>query len=252
MTSFIPGVKLAFGTVTVIPVPPPERVDRDVARTAMLLAPFAVLPVAVVAAGIGALLSHFGAPSVAVGLVIVAVVAVGTKAIHLDGLADCFDALGVPGDRERALDIMKKGDVGPMGAASLVLVVGLQAACLGGIVARPGGWLVATAALAASRSALALACAKGIPAARPGGLGKAVSSTVPWAAAILGGVLWSGLVGLAALSVWPGLATVVALVGAGGFLALVVRRFGGITGDVLGASVEIAAAFVLLALTVSW
>ena len=45
MTSFVPGVLLALGTITAIPVPPPSRVDRGVARVAVLAMPFAVLPV---------------------------------------------------------------------------------------------------------------------------------------------------------------------------------------------------------------
>jgi adenosylcobinamide-GDP ribazoletransferase len=249
--AFVPGALLALGTVTAIPVPPPDRVDRDVARTAMLLAPFAVLPVALASAGVAAGLALLGVPPVAAGVVCVALVALGTKAIHLDGLADTSDALGVPGDRDRALDIMKRGDVGPMGAASLVLVLALQAACLGDIVARPWGWAVATIGLAASRCALAVCCASPVPAARPGGLGKAVAGTVPVVAALVNCALWTGLAGLVTLSPWGAVAVIVGQLAGAGLLALCVRRFGGITGDVLGAAVEVSAAVVLLGLTLA-
>lgn len=250
MIAFVPGALLALGTVTAIPVPPPDRVDRDVARTAMLLAPFAVLPVALVSAGVAAGLALVGVPPLAAGLVCVALVALGTKAIHLDGLADTSDALGVPGDRDRALDIMKRGDVGPMGAASLVLVIALQAACLGDVVARPWGWAVATVGLAASRCALAVCCTTPVPAARPGGLGKAVAGTVPVVGAVVSCLLWAGVTGLVTASVWGAVATIVGLLAGVGLLALCLLRFRGMTGDVLGAAVEVSAAVVLLGLTV--
>ena len=48
----------------------------------------------------------------------VAVLAFGTRAMHLDGLADTVDGLGSGWDRERALAIMARGDVGPMGVVA--------------------------------------------------------------------------------------------------------------------------------------
>ncbi|WP_245581200.1 adenosylcobinamide-GDP ribazoletransferase [Propionicicella superfundia] len=250
MIALVPGARLALGTVTAIPVPPPDRVDEDVARTAMLLAPFAVLPVALVASGASAGLAALGVPRLAAGLVCIALLALGTRAIHLDGLADTCDALGVPGDRDRALEVMKRGDVGPMGAGALVLVLGLQAACLGDLLAHPWGWAIAAAGLAASRCALALGCTPLVPAARPGGLGKAVAGSVPVWAAVVSGALWAGLVALLTLPGWGALAVLAALGAVVGLLSVAVRRFGGMTGDVLGAAVELAAAVVLLGLTV--
>ena len=47
--------RLAVGTLTVFPVPPPASVDRSVAGRAMLLAPIAVLPLALIAAVLGRL-----------------------------------------------------------------------------------------------------------------------------------------------------------------------------------------------------
>lgn len=249
MRTFLDAVWLSVGTMTAIPVPPPSRVDRSVARVAMLFAPWAVIPVAVVAAGMSAVLIFAGTPRIAAGMICVALIALGTKAIHLDGLADTFDAAGVPGDRNRALAIMKQGDVGPMGAVSLIVSISLQAVCFGEILARPSGWIVAAAAIAASRVGLSVACMTMIPAARPGGLGQAVAGTVPWWAAGLNMVLWCCLVSVAATSLVASAAVAVAFVGVGLILVLAWRRFGGITGDVLGASVEICTTVLVVGLT---
>ena len=43
---------LATGTLTAVRVPPPSHVDRSVAGLAMVLAPLAVLPLAVAAAAV--------------------------------------------------------------------------------------------------------------------------------------------------------------------------------------------------------
>ena len=57
----------------------------------------------------------------------VATLALTTRALHLDGLADTFDGLGAAGSTERALAIMKRGDIGPMGAVALIVVLGVTA-----------------------------------------------------------------------------------------------------------------------------
>ncbi len=247
------GVRLAVGTLTMIPVPPPVTVDRDAARAAMLLGPVAVLPVAAAAAAAGWGLAALGVPALAAAFVALGLLALGTRAIHLDGLADTADGLGASWDVERALDVMRRGDVGPMGAATLVVVLGVQAAALASVLAGPSGWLPAAVAIAASRGALVLGTRAGVPAARPEGLGEAVAGSVPtWAAVASWTILTAALAGAGVGSGrpwWLGLvAAVAAVAAASAVLAWCRRRLGGITGDVLGALVEVAAAALLLVL----
>ncbi|HEY5821259.1 MAG TPA: adenosylcobinamide-GDP ribazoletransferase [Propionibacteriaceae bacterium] len=245
-----PGLRLAVGTLTVIPVGPLPEIDPLIARRAMLLAPLAALPLAGAAGLAGGLASWFGLPALVVGLLMVAVLAAGTRAMHLDGLADTVDGLGSGWDRERALAVMKRGDVGPMGAIALILVLGLQAAALGDLVRGAGGALTAVLLICAARVALTVVCLRGTPAARPTGLGVVVAGTVTRRDAALS---WLGMLVVLTVALglrsawWLGvLATLIAL---GLVVALVrhcVRRFGGVTGDVMGAAIEVALTVMLL------
>lgn len=254
MLSFLPdGWRLAFGTLTAIPVPPPRDINADAARVAMLAGWVAVLPVTLVASVVGWALLHAGVPALASGLMVVGLVQLGTRGLHADGLADTIDGLSASWDRDRALDIMRRGDVGPLGATALVVVLGLQASLVGEVLARPAGWVAAGLALALGRLALTLGTMSGVPAARPEGLGAAVASVVPrWAVAAVwglglllliavmlgvGGPWWGAVVGIA-----------LGLLGAGVVLRMCIRKLGGITGDVLGAMVEIACVGLLLGL----
>jgi adenosylcobinamide-GDP ribazoletransferase len=247
----LPGdaARLAVGTLTVLPVAPPRRVDRRVAGVAMALAPLAALPLAVAAAGSVWLLVQLGAPSLLVAVLAVAVLALGTGGLHLDGLADTADGLVVPGDRDRRFEVMRRGDVGPVGAAVLLLVVLVQVSSLAGVVEGRGGQQAALAlgaAVLVSRGVLALACARGIPAARPGGLGHTVAGSVP--RTVAGGVLVAVTLVAGLADGWPGvLGVLLAVAAAGAVLARAYRRLGGITGDVLGAVVELALAGYLVA-----
>lgn len=245
---------LAAGTLTILPTPVPTAVNRRVAGWAMILGPVVVLPVTLVAGAAGWLVAAAGAPPLAAGFVGIGLILAGTRAIHADGLADTVDGLGAAWDRDRALDIMRRGDVGPMGAAALIVVLGLQAACLGAVLARPGGWAYAAVLVAASRAALSTGCRRGVPAARPEGLGEAVAGSVSWPRWVGCWLATALLVAATAAATGRpvvGALGAVALAGivAEGALWLIRRRLGGITGDVLGALVDVAACVLLLVAT---
>lgn len=240
-----PALRLAVGTLTVIPVGELPTITPRVAARAMTLAPVAALPLGGLVTVVGGLAWAAGLPSLVIGLAILGAVALGTRAMHLDGLADTADGLGSGWNPERALLIMKRGDVGPMGVVTMIIVLGLQAAALGAIVRSLPGALLAGLLLITSRAALALVCRRGVLAARPAGLGVMVAGTVP---RLHAGLSWLGVavvLGLAfEVATGRGWLGVLAAVLAG--LAVIilvghcVRRFGGVTGDVMGAAVEVA------------
>lgn len=250
------GLRLAVGMLTVVPVRPPEVIGRREARSAMLLAPLAVLPVALAAGIVGWLAVWLGLPGLLAGLLAVAALALGTRAMHLDGVADTTDGLGSGADRTRALDIMRRGDIGPMGTVVLILVLAMQASAAGVVLGRPFGWLQLTVLVCFSRAALAFGCAAGLPAARPDGLGALVAGSVPAAAAVASCLLWLALATgagfLAGAPMWlPVIGLVVAALACSWLLSRCVRRFGGITGDVLGALVEVSATALLVVAAVN-
>ncbi|MFB9315237.1 adenosylcobinamide-GDP ribazoletransferase [Nocardioides plantarum] len=230
----IDGWRLSVGTLTAVPVGAPRRVDRSTTRAAMLLAPLAVLPLG---GGVGLVMWVGGLtdlPPLAVAVLAIGLLATGSRALHWDGLSDVADGLTASYDRERSLAVMKSGTAGPAGVVAVVVVLGLQAAALSAYVDGWGGAVLAGGLVCLSRCALWLVCAAPVPAARPDGLGVAFTSTVPTPVAVVGGVL---------LGVVPAL-LVVALV------RRCTTRFGGVTGDVMGASIEVALAALLLGL--SW
>lgn len=185
------------------------------------------------------------APPVLAGALVVGLGALLTRGLHLDGLADTADALGSYRSPERALEIMRRPDVGAFGVIALVLVLLTQAVAVG-TVPVPA---VATA-IVTGRLAITWACRRGVPAARPDGLGALVAGSVAWPIpALTAAVLAALAVPLVASRPWQGPAAIVAAVAASHLLVShAVRRFGGITGDVLGAAAETATTVALVVL----
>jgi adenosylcobinamide-GDP ribazoletransferase len=189
----------------------------------------------------------------------VAALALLTRGLHLDGLADTADGLGPLRDRGRALEVMRSGDVGPFGVATLVLVLLLQVACATVLLAADHGWLALWSAVVVARLAMARTGLPGVAVAAGSSLGRAVAGTVPggWltAAVLVTGALTAG----AAVLVADGeaafrllVAAAVALLGAEVLYRRARARLGGITGDVIGAMGEAATTACLVAAAALW
>lgn len=249
--------RLAVGTLTTIPVEPPTTVDRRRASASMVLAPIAVLPLGI-AVTVVALAGHWlQLPVLVTALLALGAAILGNRAFHLDGLSDTVDGLAASYDRERSLAVMKSGPSGPAGVVAVVLVVELQVAGLASLLSLTDWWqaaILAGVAVCASRAALVVCCARGVPAAREDGLGLMYTQTVSRAVVVVVWILVAVVV--AGLGVWAGLAwwrgALAAALALGVVLVVVARtsrRFGGVTGDVFGAGVELALAALLVALS---
>jgi adenosylcobinamide-GDP ribazoletransferase len=239
------ALRLSVGTLTIVPSGPIGEIDRRTAARAMIMAPLAVLPLATVVTLLGWLAQAAGLPPLAVGLLVVGGLALGSRALHLDGLADTVDGFGSGWTAERSLAVMRRGDVGPMGVVTLIVVLGLQAISIGQLVDGVGGALLVGVTVCCSRAALCLTCLRGVPAARGEGLGVAVADSVPRTAAVGSGlavllIMTAVAAGTGHGAISGALAAAAAATAVGVLVHRCVRRLGGVTGDVMGAGIEIA------------
>lgn len=244
---------LMLGTLTSLRVPAPTHVDRRVAGRAMVLAPLGGVLLALLTAGPLwlAVDQDWGLNGFVLAALVLGALALLTRGMHLDGLADVADGLGSGRRDAAALVVMKQSDIGPFGVATLVVVLLVQAAALAQAITMWWGPGALALALVVSRGILPLLCTRWFPAARSDGLGATVATSV----GPVGATLSLGLVALTAAGFVASLvdsfflddetllrlvvACVVALL-PGLLLALrALRRFGGVTGDVYGAAVEV-------------
>lgn len=241
---WIDGWRLAFGTLTRFPVRPPRTVDRRTAGRAVLLAPVTALPVALAWWALG-LLAGRGVDLV-LAVAAIAVLAAWSRALHLDGLADLADGLAGASDPARSLAVMHRGNVGPVGVVVVVLVVLVDVATLPVLVTDPAGRWAGVTALVMSRQSLSWLCRSGVSAAQEGGLGAAFAESVRTPSAVFGAMLIVGAGAVLAArsgisSAVAVLAVALASLASSQRVAVVARRrLGGVTGDVMGAAVEVA------------
>ncbi|MBK0868472.1 MULTISPECIES: adenosylcobinamide-GDP ribazoletransferase [unclassified Saccharopolyspora] len=243
------GLRLAVSWLTVLPLPA-RTVDEHACRRAITLAPLVGVLVGVCGAAVLWALTALGAPPLLAGLLTVATLVLVTRGMHVDGLADAVDGLGCYGPPERALSVMRDGGTGPFAVVALIVVIGVQATAFAEIAAS-GRWAAVVLACAVGRAGFVLCCRRGIPAARPEGMGALVASSQPigtvvaWWLLLAAAAFWLPGTGWHGLG-WLGpLAVVLAAAALAAFSAHTRRRFGGITGDVLGAAAELGCTVVL-------
>lgn len=236
----------AIGFLTTMPVPSHE-LPPDALRRAGVWFPAVGLLIGALLVGAAWGLNWLF-PPMASAVLVVALWAALTGALHLDGLADCGDGLLPPVRRERRLEIMRDSRVGAFGVTVLVLVLLLKVAALASLsVTWPalllapiwGRWLI----LVAARR----------PSARPEGMGASLGPTLDVRRLALATLLPLALTG--GVGVWhaPVLAAMgLAVLAALGVLWLAQRRLGGVTGDVFGAVVEVSEAVFVCVACVQW
>lgn len=257
------GLRLALTTLTVAPVRGPREITRRTAGAAMSLAPLVGLGLGLVVATVlfaARQLSPYDAPQLLAAALAIVALAVLTRGLHLDGLADTTDGLASYRPAEQARAVMRSPEVGPLGVAVLGLVLLVQVAALLAATSSGRGTASVLIAVVAGRVAVTAACTRATPAADPTGLGAMVAGSVPW----LVPLVWAGLLVSAGMAyeafderaaslgargvdmVRPLLAVGLALLVARLLRRHCVRRLGGMTGDVLGALVEVTTTVVLV------
>lgn len=261
----VDGFRLAVGTLTRFPVPPPGTIGPAQMRAAV----WWFIPVSgllsVLAVCCGWALTRVGAPHLAAATVAIAFLAWVSRGLHWDGLADTADGLHVSWDRERALRVMRASDIGPMGVLAIVFTAAVQVSCLAVLLEH--SWAIACLALFVGRCLLGLACGVGT-AAQPDGLGSgfyrscslgfgafvtAVAAAAGYIVLVAGRGTWHDPAFVAVSTGFASMAAAWAVVfgvaTASGLVVVMVtkRGVGGATGDTLGAVVEFSTAAALLA-----
>lgn len=171
-------------------------------------------------------------PALAIGFIIVATTAFVTGAMHYDGLADSLDGLWGGWTPARRLEIMKDSHIGVYGVVGLVSLLGLQAALYGQLASQDLWPIVGIMAMS---RAVMVPVMTWLPNARTSGLSAQVGRpTRPTAVlAVTFGIFIAVLSGA-----WP--AVFGAAVAAWAVGAIAMRKISGQTGDILGATQQIA------------
>lgn len=260
-------MRRAASLFTIVPVGSFLDLTRADARRAVAWLPWVGLVVGLAAGAVAAAVAWWrpglGPLAAALG---VGMWALATGAMHLDGLADTCDGLGSRRPAAEALAIMRKSDIGPMGVAAVVFAVGLNVLAAGAQTSPLALGAVLALAPMVGRTAVLFATLPAVPAARTSGFGALFAGVTTRGAAAggAGGALvvcaasgWGlGWVAGEPSEAWVGAVALLgsatlALAAAAAWGRALVRRFGGITGDLWGAQIELAQTVFLVAAALS-
>ena len=224
----------------------PVKTDGKRGAAAAWAFPVVGLILGALAAAIGWVAQTLGlSASLTAGIALTTLVII-TGAMHEDGLADTVDGLWGGWDKARRLEIMKDSHIGAYGVIALVLSLILRWAALTAL-AQAGlltTALIAVAALSRAPMVVMMAMMLG---ARDGGLSASVGRVGNKPAMVAVGI--ASIAAMALLG-WSGITAIVAVIIVGYIFALIVqRKIGGQTGDILGASQQIAEIAALITLT---
>jgi adenosylcobinamide-GDP ribazoletransferase len=238
---YLQDIAVAMVLLTRLPIPAlPEPAFKRQAH-AVWAFPLVGLVVALIAGGVGIGLLSVGVPAAASAGILLAVQITLTGAMHEDGLADSVDGLWGGFDRERRLEIMKDSAIGTYGVLALILSVGLRWVAL--TVLLPSGIGAVLIAAILSRAILPTVMTS-VPTARRSGLSHSVGMPDKKAGALALGI------GVALATVLMGpvfiLPMVIAYCGVFALSRIALAKIGGQTGDILGASQQVAEVIILL------
>ena len=253
----------ALSWLTVLPVPQPSgHPDRRDGTRVIATVPVVGVLLGITTAALAFGLQQTALPPLMIGALCVIFGALTTRGMHLDGLADTVDGLGCYGSPERTRTVMRSGDVGPFGASALTLTLLIQAVAYGAL-AEQNRWYAIVFAVFLGRIAVVIACRAALPPANADGFGALVAGTqrhsialwltVAVALAVSAGWLGSGgWTAASSLHLAEMIGALVVVVGvavfAYAFTRHCARRMGGVSGDVLGGTLELSTTLALVVL----
>ena len=172
-----------------------------------------------------------------------------TGGLHLDGLADTADAwVGGFGDPERTLKIMKDPTCGPIGVLSLIIVCLLKFAALYVLIEQHLNVFLVLVPMLGRSVALFLFLTTTY--VRDKGLGRSMThflpKTITWMVFVI-------TLSLLCMFKWCGLVVIISFLLSVVYLRFIfIKRIGGITGDTIGAAIELLETNTLITFVVAY
>jgi len=181
-------------------------------------------------------------PSIANALLLIMLVLI-TRALHIDGLADTLDGLMGGYDKTSRLEIMKDSRIGTAGAVGVMLLLLVKYLCFNNLFDNDKASALLTAPMLGRWSQILMVYRSNY--GREEGLGSA----------FIGHLRFSGMIATAVVAIGlavfvSGIWAAILISGVAVFTVLcrwyIVRKLGGVTGDVIGAVSELNEALTLL------
>jgi adenosylcobinamide-GDP ribazoletransferase len=240
----IRSLRAAVSFLTVVPVAAPDGSAGD--RLGRAYFPAVGAAVGALAAMVFFFVSAIATPLLAAPAAVAVLVAL-TGALHVDGLADSVDGLLGARDREKRLEVMRDPHLGSYAVAAVVVVLVLQVAALAAM--SPARAVVALVVAGTLSRLASLVLVAWLPYVRADGLGTAATDARHRGRDLVVGALTALVV---CLLDWRRAAVAAAVCA---LITLLVanharRRIGGATGDVYGATSELAQMATLLVFAV--
>ncbi|MBN2040593.1 MAG: adenosylcobinamide-GDP ribazoletransferase [Spirochaetes bacterium] len=241
----IKGFLLQLQFLTRIPVPSKIKFEERAFARGIVFAPVIGLIIGLVMAGIYYAVFYLTSKQLPALILAVIFEILITGGLHLDGLADTFDAIFSNRSRERIIEIMKDSRIGTTGALALIMVIISKPGLL---VSFDSSSILKCLLIMPVVSRMNIVWAAGITSyAKKDGLGLGIVKTTGMKEVIIASVIAVGVsvyfLKFAALAVFPAAVLFVFL-----FVSYVKKKIGGITGDIIGAVIELTEIVVLFTL----
>jgi len=240
---------LALQFLTIITIVPRLEVSKEEFKGALAYFPVVGLILGALIAAIYWALSPMLEPEPLAALLAVGL-AFLTRSLHLDGLCDTADAIGSRAEPSRALQIMKDSAAGSLGVVAVVSVLLLKTMSMV-TICRHGAWQFLILVPCLSRWSLVGLASMSRYARQSDGLGTPFCGRGNYPAVIIAALssLAAAWFLLQVLGLYLfGASVVMSVVSAAYFRA----RFGGVTGDCLGAHLESVETILFVAGAALW
>lgn len=236
MIGLFEDVALATQFLTRVPVPFKSLNPARLSRASAWFPVVGLLVGCAAALCYHLLTPHLGRPLTSLAAVLIMILVTG--GLHEDGLADCADAFGGGWTREDRLRILKDSRIGSFGAIALILALGARVLLLASMPMSTVVNYLICAQVLSRWTPLPLSAM--LPSARgPEGQGGRIAGRTSWMTVAIGSVVAIvPVVYLLRLSTLQPVIAVFAVVATSGFYYQ--RRLGGITGDCMGATIQIS------------